>query len=70
MSNILFVASKQISYLMYDDNKHELVAHYVTGETKCYHSVSASWYNRLQQSENQYDEFILLTQSLLETSSS
>ncbi|MCE5171392.1 KTSC domain-containing protein [Paenibacillus profundus] len=63
--NVLFVSSKQIHYLRYDEVNHELVVHYATGETAAYPSVSESWYERLLHSENRYDEFMRLTESVM-----
>ncbi|WP_239332128.1 KTSC domain-containing protein [Paenibacillus sp. ACRRX] len=63
--NVLFVPSKQISYLLYDETTSELVAQYATGETKSYRSVPASWFRQLQLSDNRYDDFVELTQRIV-----
>lgn len=61
MSHVIPICSKQISYLLYDDSTHELLAHYHSGEVKAYPAVSKAMYERLMHSENRYDDFVQLT---------
>ncbi|CAH0117935.1 MULTISPECIES: hypothetical protein [unclassified Paenibacillus] len=61
MLNVIPIGSKQISYLMYNDNTCELLAHYHTGEVKSFSSVPQDDYEILIRSENRYDAFVQLT---------
>lgn len=57
----LYLVSKQINYLMYDDKKEELVAQYASGRTESFRPFSPQHYQALLQSDNPYDEFVKMT---------
>ncbi|MDU5143222.1 MAG: KTSC domain-containing protein [Paenibacillus dendritiformis] len=59
--NMLFIGSKQIDYVQYDEANGQLYIHYTTGRTDAYGSVSPHWYERLLRSENRYDDVVQLT---------
>ncbi|CAH8772488.1 KTSC domain-containing protein [Paenibacillus dendritiformis] len=59
--NMLFIGSKQIDYVQYDEASGQLYIHYATGRTDAYCSVSPHWYERLLHSENRYDDVVQLT---------
>ncbi|MBG9791434.1 hypothetical protein ABD76_02385 [Paenibacillus dendritiformis] len=59
--NMLFIGSKQIDYVQYDEANGHLYIHYATGRTDAYGSVSPHWYERLLHSENRYDDVVQLT---------
>ncbi|WII36415.1 KTSC domain-containing protein [Paenibacillus thiaminolyticus] len=59
--NMLFIGSKQIDYVQYDEASGQLYIHYATGRTDAYCSVSPHWYEQLLHSENRYDDIVQLT---------
>ncbi|MCR8843843.1 hypothetical protein NQ117_09095 [Paenibacillus sp. SC116] len=64
-SHVMFLSSKQISYLTYNEMNHELVARYATGECRSFSSISLNTFEQLLHSENRYDDFVRLTQAKL-----
>lgn len=50
--DLLFIGSKQIDYVQYDEASGQLYIHYATGRTDACCSVSPHWYERLLHSEN------------------
>ncbi|MBR2570188.1 MAG: hypothetical protein IKE34_13500 [Paenibacillus sp.] len=66
----LYLVSKQINYLVYDEGKQELVAQYASGRTEMFRPFSKQSYTLLLQSDNLYDDFVKMTQQLQEVKSS
>ncbi|MBG9736835.1 KTSC domain-containing protein [Paenibacillus alvei] len=64
-SNVLFIASKQIQYVQYDELNHKLVVHYADGKQDAFSSVSSSWFEQLMHSDNQYDDVMRLSETMM-----
>ncbi|EPY12530.1 MULTISPECIES: KTSC domain-containing protein [Paenibacillus] len=67
-SNVLFIASKQIQYVHYDESNLKLVVHYADGKQDAFSSISSSWFEQLMHSDNQYDDVMKLSEGLLHSS--
>lgn len=60
------IESRQIIYVDYDDQSSNLTAHYHTGETRTFHSISRDDYQAIQEAANKYDAFVKITTGISE----
>ncbi|MBP1993577.1 KTSC domain-containing protein [Paenibacillus eucommiae] len=66
--HIIHIASKQITFVQYDDVTANMTVYYHTGKTEAFTNVQADDYQSLAKSTNSYDSLMKLTCLRLSTS--
>lgn len=68
MNHVLFIASKQIQYVLYDESNYKLTLQYADGRKDTFFSIPQSWFEQLIRSDNQYDDVMNLAKNMTDKS--